>query len=328
MASSRTPYFLDFPIGFQKEVVDRITAIARSGKNIQLVGTQGSGRSLTFRVLSKSKKVLEDFNIYNLDLSLIEDRTFSAVAKLLISKLAEWEVPLGKTDKKTIILVDSFENVISFLDTSLVRVFKGVSDQYRDYLSFVFSIDKPVEDGNPYWGEVCYLPPLGKIDFDWFWKGLGGSGGHKNKIYKASGGHMAVAKRLWEAVLAHYELDKILENPRINPHLLYQLELIKEGLDGCENYFDIPVYNTFIAGGADKKDLTALEHKALVFLEKNVGLIVAREDLITNIWGENASQEVADHALDQLMHRLRVKVEKSGFKIETVRGRGYRLTNK
>lgn len=57
---------------------------------------------------------------------------------------------------------------------------------------------------------------------------------------------------------------------------------------------------------------------------KNKGVIIDREDLITQVWGEKAL-DIADHALDQLIHRLKIKVALEGYKIETIKGRGHRL---
>lgn len=136
---------------------------------------------------------------------------------------------------------------------------------------------------------------------------------------------MALIKRLNEIAKEGGDIDETIDNPRLNAHVNYQLELMKEGFKGNKNYFDVPIYNTFIAGGNFRTEFTKLENMALKYLNKNLNVIVDREDLIQTIWGEHASQNVADHALDQLIHRLKIKLKDKNIKLETIRGRGHRL---
>jgi len=325
---SAIPYFRNFPKDFKKEIVDKIIVAAKEGKNLQLVGLKGSGKSLLFRYLSSNQEILSNFNVYQIDFNLISEKSASAVLKLILEKISQEEGKIGDFEKKTIILADSFENINDILDNSLVRVFKAISDRYRDFVSFVFSVDRPIENGNVYWGKAIYMTPLTGNDFEWFWNGLGGGQKFKNKIYNASAGYMAITKRLWEIVSSGGDLDEVIENPRLNPHLFYQLELMKEGLRGNKNYFEIPIFETFMKGAQFGKELTALEFKVFQFLNDNKGKIVDRESLIRAVWGEYASQDVADHALDQLIHRLnnKLKNSNSSASIETIRGRGHRLT--
>lgn len=318
------PYFLKFPDNFYNDVVSKIINASSDGRNVQLVGLKGSGKSLLFRYILTSEKFKSQFNIFKIDLNLIPERTAKACSELLLSELSRWTNNQNNLGKKTIILVDSFENMYD-LSNSLKSIFSGITDTYRDYISFVFSIERPIESNDIYWGKVIFNTSLIKSDFDWFWKGIGGVEKYKNKIYKATGGFMALIKRLNEIAKEGGDLDEAINNPRLNAHLNYQLELMKEGLKGNKSYFDVPIYNTFIDGGDFRSEFTKLENNALKYLNKNLNVIVDREDLIQAIWGEHASQNVADHALDQLMHRLKLKLKNSNMKLETIRGRGHRL---
>jgi len=325
---SAIPYFRNFPKDFKKEIVDKIIVSAQEGKNLQLVGLKGSGKSLLFRCFSSKQEIIDDFNVYQIDFNLISEKSVSAVSKLILEKTSQEESKIGIFEKKTIILADSFENINDILDDSLIRVFKAISDRYRDYVSFVFSVDRPIESGNVYWGKAIYITPLSGDDFDWFWDGLGGGQKFKNKIYNVSAGYMSIVKRLWEIASSGGDLDAVIANPRLNLHLNYQLELMKEGLRGNKNYFEVPIFETFMKGAQFGKELTALEFKAFRFLDNNNGKIVDRESLIKAVWGEYASQDVADHALDQLVHRLNNKLKNSNSStlVETIRGRGHRVT--
>lgn len=320
------PYFLYFPKDFYKSTVYEIASTARNGKNIQLIGLKGSGKSLLFRFLLNSDDFKKEFDIHKIDFNLIPERTVKATSEMLVNQI---EGKLKKENSKnTLVLVDSFENITDLCD-QLLPVFHGLTDTYRDYISFAFSVESPIKSGSVYWGREYYLPPLSKSDFEWFWKGLKADDKYKNKILEISGGLPAIIKRLWEIVVSEGQngLEKVIENPKINPHLNYQLELMKEGLRGKENYFKVPLYDVFL-NGSKNDEFTKLEHKAYVFLEQNKGLIIDRDSLIKAIWGEFASQNVADHALDQLIHRLQKKLEKKNVKIETIRGRGHRLNLK
>lgn len=321
---SKIPYFLNFPKNFQEKNISAILKSVENGQNLQLVGLKGSGKSLIFRYLTSSQVIKNKFNIYSLDMNLIPEKNLSSVSDFIIRNLSPLDNQDDSFKKKTIVLVDSFENVEDISD-SLLKIFKALTDKYRDYISFIFSVERPIDMKNSYWGKIEYISPLNQNDFDWFYSGLGGDNKSKKRIYSVSVGFMAIVKRLFEIVNSGGDLEEAINNPRINPHLLYQLELMKEGLQGNINYFDVPIYNTFISGIVTNKELTALENKAFQFLIKNSGLIIERDILIKEVWGEHASNDVADHALDQIIHRLKQKIEKDGYKLETIRGRGHRL---
>jgi DNA-binding winged helix-turn-helix (wHTH) protein len=79
------------------------------------------------------------------------------------------------------------------------------------------------------------------------------------------------------------------------------------------------------------ENLTALEFRLLCFLIEHAGTILDRETIIQAVWQENASTiGVTDQALDQLIFRLRKKIETNpnapAF-IETVKGRGIKFQN-
>lgn len=321
---SELPYFLNFPANFQESVIKNIILAIEKDENVQLVGLKGSGKSLTFRAIPILVEIKSKFDVYNIDLSLVSEKTSKSISEAILNKLAEWEKKKDAFKRKSIILVDSFEYVED-INKSLINIFSGITNKYRNLIHFIFSVERPVESNSSYWGKTVYTQSLTRQELDWFWKGLGGKDNYKDKIYKVSGGYMAIIKRLFEITDSGQNLEEITKNPRLNPHLLYQLELMKEGLRGRENYFDVPIYNTFVIGLKINKELTALENKAFQFLINNKGLIIERDVLIKAIWGEHASVGIADHALDQIIHRLKSKIEKDGYKLETIRGRGHRL---
>lgn len=76
--------------------------------------------------------------------------------------------------------------------------------------------------------------------------------------------------------------------------------------------------------------LTSSEFKLLKFLISNVDVVIEREDVINAVWKDMQSTAgVTDQAIDQLILRLRKKVEKdpnSPEHILTIKGRGFRFT--
>lgn len=74
--------------------------------------------------------------------------------------------------------------------------------------------------------------------------------------------------------------------------------------------------------------LTDLETKFLDLLRVNQGNTVSREEIITKLYGVEASRNNIRHyqnRLDTLISRLRTKLEHAPVLIENVRGHGYRL---
>jgi len=77
--------------------------------------------------------------------------------------------------------------------------------------------------------------------------------------------------------------------------------------------------------------LTSLEYKLLKFLLGNQGKIVSKEEVINAVWQEGKTTlGVTDQALDQLIFRLRKKIEENPNNpshIQTVKGRGFKFAS-
>lgn len=76
--------------------------------------------------------------------------------------------------------------------------------------------------------------------------------------------------------------------------------------------------------------LSALQFHVLQVLYENQGRVVARQDLVTEAWGEDEAVGVSDQALDALLRRLRdriASIDPAHPYITTVRGHGVRLEN-
>lgn len=77
-------------------------------------------------------------------------------------------------------------------------------------------------------------------------------------------------------------------------------------------------------------NLTSSEFKLLKFLIENQNKVLTREDIISAVWKDSKTVAgVTDEALDQLISRLRKKIEdnpNSPTHLQTIKGRGFKFT--
>jgi energy-coupling factor transporter ATP-binding protein EcfA2 len=160
----------------------------------------------------------------------------------------------------------------------------------------------------------------------------------KEKIFKLTGGFPRTIKRMVDSLVKGCSLGDLEKNPSIDMALAMHLEELS---NYSGNKTDIPILNRFlqnkiekvaeekIEGVVFKGRLTKIEEKVIKILLKNENKMVSRDEIITKVWGEKAL-DISDHAYDQIIHRLRKKLEGSspGIDIETVKGRGHCLSIK
>lgn len=89
--------------------------------------------------------------------------------------------------------------------------------------------------------------------------------------------------------------------------------------------------NMIMKGDVEISDrLTAAEYRLLLFCLQNYERILEREEIISAVWKESATTAgVTDQALDQLIFRLRKKIEidpNNPLHLQTVKGRGFKFT--
>jgi hypothetical protein len=91
-----------------------------------------------------------------------------------------------------------------------------------------------------------------------------------------------------------------------------------------------PNTNEITKGGQPISDiLSPSEFRLLLFLLENKGRICTKDEIITATWKDTKTQEgVTDQALDQIIYRLRKKIEADPnhpHYIQTLKGRGYKF---
>ncbi len=77
--------------------------------------------------------------------------------------------------------------------------------------------------------------------------------------------------------------------------------------------------------------LTSSEFRLLKYLLQNEDRVIERDELITVVWGDNKSTAgITDQAVDQLIFRLRRKIEEDAnhpLHLQTVKGRGFTFSS-
>ncbi len=76
--------------------------------------------------------------------------------------------------------------------------------------------------------------------------------------------------------------------------------------------------------------LSVPQFKVLQILNENPGEVISRQDMISQVWGDEVSQGVSDQALDALIRRLRDRIgaiDPNHDYLVTVRGFGFRINN-
>ena len=86
--------------------------------------------------------------------------------------------------------------------------------------------------------------------------------------------------------------------------------------------------DVWVEGKIVDPPLAELEYNLLAYLYKKCNQIRSRDSIAIAVWGEQAIEGVTDAQIDQLVRRVRKRIEPDPANpryIETLRGRGLRL---
>jgi len=149
---------------------------------------------------------------------------------------------------------------------------------------------------------------------------------------------------IWDALLPQEQQDLFKENSSeeylekvgLTKNGKIQIPLLEKRLpdfpkpSGEKIIYD-PQTNE-ISQGKDKltNKLSSSEFKLLRFLIQNKGRVCEKDEIISSVWADSQTREgVTDQALDQIIYRVRKKIEEdpnNPTHITTVKGRGYLFT--
>ena len=270
-------------------------------------------------------------------------------------------------DLHVILLCDRFEKFFPTIPQEFFTFLESVRSEVKHQLSVVFSTNKPLEElidketlGNLIGTLVSHTitlplsdPPSLTFRIQHLEKVAGKTLAPKQKeeLLKLTAGHGKYTRVALEELFAQEKMLTdikafLLENRAVRS-VSYEIwnSLLpseqKEFIAGSR-VIDIPLFKNFVAYRAKQKtsepitlerlstQLTRLEFSLLSFLLKNQDRIIEREEIVTAVWGESVSTKgVSEEALDQLMFRLRKKIEENPTQpthLITIKGRGIRFT--
>src|SRR3989344_4193457 len=226
-----------------------------------------------------------------------------------------------------VFLFDRLEEYISMLETEFFANLRILRNRAKYRFSVVFSLNRPLEDlieptlfADFYEflaGSIVYLPLLDKPGLD-FWLSL-----------TPSEQKLLVTNQLGTS---GYLIDVgLIKDGKITIPLLEGfISIMKQS--GSEAIQYDAVSNEIRKGDVILSDsLTSSEFKLLKFLLESPDKIIEREEIIKSVWSDAKSTEgVTDQALDQLIFRLRKKIEddpNNPTHIQTLKGRGIRFVS-
>ncbi len=123
-------------------------------------------------------------------------------------------------------------------------------------------------------------------------------------------------------VLAHSSFAECLARLRKILVPFQKLKKLQEATFQIGSVDIFPSSQQVLRNGKDL-NLTSLEFRLLLYLYKNRGKIVQRDELLHQVWGYVESPYT--RTVDTYIKRLRRKLGEEGEWIETLRGLGYRL---
>lgn len=110
---------------------------------------------------------------------------------------------------------------------------------------------------------------------------------------------------------------------------LFKIFVANQKVDAPSLGLDPQTGELLINGYPPKEKITLQEYHLLVSFLKNPNKVLSRDEIALALWGKDSDEKYSDWAIDQFISQLRKKLEKLGLpanKLQTIRNRGYRLT--
>lgn len=284
----------------------KITAFLARGESVQVVGLPGMGKSNFGRSLGG---FFLDPNFYP-----------NPTALTFINAIKE-------SQETKLIVIDSANRLLKPELQPFFLYLKALRDQHKYSLAYILLTHNIIgPEYRPLLGDfyeiasehIEHLPPTDPTQMLSF--GFSPTPEQVDQISKLSGGIPALIKICIMALRDKSSLD-----PEKNPKLKAQIEemlsvspddpLLSRSQLVCE-YLD----------SRRSTNLSAAETRLLNLLLENQNQIVSKDQICATVYPDVKDRAgISDHAIDQLVHRLRAKV-KSKNTITTHRGLGYQLS--
>lgn len=284
----------------------KITAFLARGESVQIVGLPGMGKSNFGRSLGG----------FLLDPNFYPDPT----AITLINAIKE-------SQEIKLIVIDSASRLLKPELQPFFFYLKALRDRHKYSLAYVLLTHQVIgPEYRPLLGDfyeiasehIEHLPPTDPTQMSYF--GLSPTPKQVDQITKLSGGIPALIKICVMALRDESSLD-----PEKNPKLKAQIEeMLSVSPDDPVLSHSQLVYEYL--DSRRSTNLSAAETRLLNLLLENQNRIISKDQICALVYPDVKDRAgISDHAIDQLIHRLRAKI-KSKYTITTHRGLGYQLS--
>lgn len=305
-----------------------------------------SSKDLLKKLLVDAQSKLEsspDFNIFEeKDQTVIFEKL-----RLLLKKLTQ-------DNFRVVITIDHIEKICSNDYSAFFSALKAIRELAREKISFIFIADSNLLKSASFEKfsniqsilveNVITLDPLDKKDSEIFVKQIekllscAVTAKEREKIIEVCGGFPRLMKRLTIIVSDGANLNEIIKNPELDTKLKVDLQKILNYIEiNPESTLNIPLLENFRRQHGPTQEkldkvhftsrLTKQEYSLAKLLIQNSNELVDREKMVAAVWPKN-KYETSEHALDQMIHRLKKKLETATpvCHLVTYRGRGSKLT--
>lgn len=341
---------LELPNNFREDFLKRLFQVVKSAESGMIIGPAGIGKTLTLELLEE--KAIQKLYLPNGEITCVHLNLQSVSAEEIANKFTSLDLSPAS---KLLIIADNAEALESEKGRSLIQRLKDIREQYRPQTTILLAAERNVL-GTEAFSEnsslrsilmenILYISPLNEIESKSFAQAIAKQMSFKlsekllKKLVESSGGAPRIIKRLVKlAQTDEKHLLEILENPSLDQKLSFDLESLAIFTHSNPNYsFNSPLLSTLrpktetkdkIAGVQFSTTLTKQEFALAKTLIENKGELIGREEMIKAIWPTNL-YETSEHALDQMIHRLKKKLESATPKctLVTYRGRGAKISS-
>ncbi len=284
----------------------KVAAFLARGESVQIVGLPGMGKSNFGHSLGG----------FFLDPNFYPDPT----AITFINAIKE-------SQETKLIVIDSANRLLKPELQPFFFYLKALRDRHKYSLAYVLLTPHAIgPEYRPLLGDfyeiasehIERLPPTDPTQMSYF--GFSPTPKQVDQITKLSGGIPALIKICVMALRDESSLD-----PEKNPKLKAQIEEMLSVSPDDPVLTRSQLVCEYIANHP-QNNLSAAETRLLNLLLENQNQVVTKDQICATVYPDVKDRAgISDHALDQLIHRLRLKV-KSKHTITTHRGLGYQLS--
>lgn len=313
-----------------------------------IIGPAGIGKTLTLELLEE--EVIQKIYLPRYEIIPVHLNLQSVTAEEIATKFSNLDL---SPTSKLLIIADNAEALENEKGRALIQRLKDVRERYRPQTTILLAAERNILGAEAFsensslrsilMENVLYIPPLNESESRSFAQAIAKQMDFRlsekllKRLVESSGGAPRIIKRLVKLAQTNEKhLFEILENPSLDQKLSFDLESLTIFTHGNPTYsFSSPLLNLLrpksetkdkIAGVQFSTTLTKQEFTLAKTLIENKNELVSREEMIKAIWPTNL-YETSEHALDQMIHRLKKKLETATpiCTLITYRGRGAKL---